>query len=61
MEELENVSLDMKEELVAIGQWFDVLTEGERMAALYKLLTHTMPSTLPESTAKILSLMGRIK
>src|SRR5277367_5274338 len=33
-----NASLDMKEELGAVEQWFRVLTEAERTAALYSLL-----------------------
>lgn len=38
LEEMANASLDMKEELGAVEQWFRVLTEAERTAALYKLL-----------------------
>jgi hypothetical protein len=38
LEEMANASLDMKEELGAVEQWFRVLTEAERTAALYSLL-----------------------
>lgn len=38
LEEMATASLDMKEELGAVEQWFRVLTEAERTAALYSLL-----------------------
>jgi hypothetical protein len=38
LEEMASASLDMKEELGAVEQWFRVLTEAERTAALYTLL-----------------------
>jgi hypothetical protein len=38
LEEMASASLDMKEELGAVEQWFRVLTEAERTAALYSLL-----------------------
>src|SRR6185503_19343893 len=43
LEEMANASLDQnfKEELGAIEQWFRVLSEAERTAALYSLLQHS--------------------
>ena len=43
LEEMAAASLDQnfKEELVAIEQWFRVLSEAERTAALYSLLQHS--------------------
>lgn len=45
LEEMAEVSLDVnfKEELHAIEQWFEVLSVGERTAALYALLQKTTP------------------
>ena len=42
-EEMAAASLDVnfKEELSAIEQWFKVLSEAERTAALYSLLQHS--------------------
>lgn len=43
LEEMAAASLDVnfKEELSAIEQWFKVLSEAERTAALYSLLQHS--------------------
>ena len=43
LEEMAAASLDVnfKEELSAIEQWFRVLSEAERTAALYSLLQHS--------------------
>lgn len=45
LEEMAEVSLDVnfKDELNAIEQWFEVLSVGERTAALYALLQQTTP------------------